>query len=152
MFAGFFKGFLLVGILLWYSIAIFTVINDYFRIEFNTYIKKQPLSPAPAKPANPANPANPTNPTDPTNPTVPPPATFAPEPQQSNEQMEHTNWDNNINKVVEFVQQSGENKMQCRKDTAQWDRTGIGGAAMVVAVDAIGTKTKTENLNNAKKY
>lgn len=43
MLVSFFKGFLLFGALLWYSIAMMTVINDYFRVEFNTYLKKEPV-------------------------------------------------------------------------------------------------------------
>lgn len=46
MLTSFFKGFLLVGVLLWYSIAIMTVINDYFRVEFKDYLNKHPEIPS----------------------------------------------------------------------------------------------------------
>lgn len=38
-----FKGVFLIGVLSWYSIAIFSMINDYFRSEFNEYLKKNPI-------------------------------------------------------------------------------------------------------------
>lgn len=44
MIVTFLKGFLVVGLLSWYSIALLTVINDYFRAEFKAYIE----NPAPA--------------------------------------------------------------------------------------------------------
>lgn len=36
------KAFFLIGALSWYSAAIFSMINDYFRNEFNDYMKKIP--------------------------------------------------------------------------------------------------------------
>lgn len=39
MIAIFFKSFMLFGVLSWYSAGIWDIINDYFRAEFQTYIK-----------------------------------------------------------------------------------------------------------------
>lgn len=39
-----FKFFVLIAVLWWYSITIFGVINDYFRKEFNEYLKHVPAA------------------------------------------------------------------------------------------------------------
>lgn len=38
------KGFLLIGVISWYSVAIMSMINDYFRAEFKDYLKKNPIT------------------------------------------------------------------------------------------------------------
>lgn len=43
------KGIFLIGILSWYSAAIFGMINNYFRSEFKEYIKKNPIEPTSIK-------------------------------------------------------------------------------------------------------
>lgn len=55
MVATFLKGFLVVGLLMWYSVAILSAINDYFRVEFNTYIQIQKMSKASAPASAPAS-------------------------------------------------------------------------------------------------
>lgn len=37
------KAFFILGALSWYSVAIFSMINEYFRTEFNDYLKKNPI-------------------------------------------------------------------------------------------------------------
>lgn len=96
MFTSLFKGFLLVGILLWYSIAIMTVINDYFRVEFNAYLKKQSDMPSLKK-------------------AEPPPTQFhslskEPAALHSNH---HTDDHNNLKTVVDMLQCDGIDKMKC---------------------------------------
>lgn len=45
------KGIFLIGVLSWYSAAIFGMINNYFLNEFKEYLKKNPVDPvrSPAK-------------------------------------------------------------------------------------------------------
>lgn len=45
------KGIFLIGVLSWYSAAIFGMINNYFLNEFKEYLKKNPIDPvqSPAK-------------------------------------------------------------------------------------------------------
>lgn len=38
------KGVFLIGVISWYSMAIMSMINDYFRAEFNDYLKKNPIT------------------------------------------------------------------------------------------------------------
>lgn len=39
------KGLFLIGVLSWYSAAIFAMINNYFRNEFKEYMQKNPIVP-----------------------------------------------------------------------------------------------------------
>lgn len=49
------KGVFVVGVISWYSVAIMSMINDYFRTEFKEYMKKNPIaSPAKADQKSPA--------------------------------------------------------------------------------------------------
>lgn len=38
------KGVFLIGVISWYSVAIMSMINDYFRTEFKEYLKKNPIA------------------------------------------------------------------------------------------------------------
>lgn len=38
------KGVFLIGLLSWYSVAIMSMINDYFRTEFKEYLKSNPIA------------------------------------------------------------------------------------------------------------
>lgn len=38
------KGVFLIGLLSWYSVAIMSMINDYFRTEFKQYLKNNPIA------------------------------------------------------------------------------------------------------------
>uniref|UniRef100_A0A1A9WH32 Uncharacterized protein n=1 Tax=Glossina brevipalpis TaxID=37001 RepID=A0A1A9WH32_9MUSC len=46
MVAPFMQGFLLLGILYWYSKGIFNLINDYYRTEFNRQLKSEQEKPS----------------------------------------------------------------------------------------------------------
>lgn len=41
------KGIFLIGVLSWYSAALFAMINNYFRNEFQDYLKKNPIDTIP---------------------------------------------------------------------------------------------------------
>lgn len=113
MITTFFKGFLLVGILMWYSIAILTVINDYFRMEFNTYIKRQPLPPAAVVTENPT-------------------AAIPGLPAHSHDNTIPINMmknDNGANKAVDFFQAYSQTPLQC-------DSSERSSAVGLAAVDA----------------
>lgn len=38
------KGVFLIGLISWYSVAIMSMINDYFRTEFKEYLKSNPIA------------------------------------------------------------------------------------------------------------
>lgn len=49
------KGVFLIGVISWYSVAIMSMINDYFRAEFREYLKKNPIASTKADQASPAS-------------------------------------------------------------------------------------------------